>query len=98
MALSAGQTDVILATGDHECAWAEVRPADRALIAAAPELLSAVDDLVQIVEGVRSERWACEGRRLKDTPEWCILYSIRAALMREMQNTEGSERPAPGAR
>jgi len=30
--------------------------------------------LNEIVEGVRNERWASEGRRLKDTPEWCAFY------------------------
>jgi hypothetical protein len=29
---------------------------------------------MEIVEGVRGERWTVNGRRLVDTPEWCDLY------------------------
>ena len=38
-------------------------------------LLAAVNNLVEIVEGVRNVRWNYDGFRLKDTPEWCALYS-----------------------
>lgn len=32
-------------------------------------------DLIKIVEGVGSSRWASpSGRRLKDTHEWCAFY------------------------
>jgi hypothetical protein len=41
------------------------------------ELHCAVESLMEIVEGVRNERWAVNGRRLKDTPEWCRLYVCR---------------------
>lgn len=48
------------------------------------ELHAAVEDLMQIVEGVRSERWVGErGQRLKDTPEWARLYVARCAVNRE---------------
>ena len=52
------------------------------LIAAAPDMLAAIESLMEIVEGVRNERWASDGRRLKDTPEWCRLYTLRCALLR----------------
>lgn len=34
-----------------------------------------VQNLIEIVEGVRSQRWEVNGTRLKDTPEWCKLYT-----------------------
>lgn len=46
------------------------------------ELQLRVEHLMEIVEGVRNERWAADGRRLKDTPEWCALYVARCALQR----------------
>lgn len=30
--------------------------------------------LIEIVEGVSSERWNVDGFRLKDTPEWVEFY------------------------
>lgn len=33
-----------------------------------------IDKLMNIVEGVRGERWEANGKRLVDTPEWCALY------------------------
>ena len=39
------------------------------------KLFEAVNNLVQIVEGVRNVRWAYENVRLVDTPEWCALYT-----------------------
>lgn len=47
------------------------------------ELHAAVEDLMQIVEGVRGERWAANGRRLVDTPEWARVYVARCAVNRE---------------
>ena len=46
------------------------------------KLLAAIEALNEIVEGVRNERWAANGRRLKDTPEWVRLYceKLRCAL------------------
>ena len=46
------------------------------------KILAAVEDLNEIVEGGRNERWAANGRRLKDTPEWVRLYceKLRCAL------------------
>lgn len=38
------------------------------------ELLKSCKALVEIVEGVRSERWNSDGFRLKDTKEWCDFY------------------------
>lgn len=92
IALATDNRDVLLSTGDDESAWAEVRDADRKLIAAAPTLLAVIEDLVQIVEGVRNERWAVDGRRLSDTPEWCRLYSLRSALI---QSFATGESPTP---
>ena len=37
-------------------------------------LLAVVLDLIEVVEGTRSVRWAADGIRLKDTKEWCALY------------------------
>ena len=37
-------------------------------------LEGAASALNEIVEGIRNERWASDGRRLKDTPEWCAFY------------------------
>jgi len=39
------------------------------------KLVVAVNNLVEIVEGVRNVRWSYDQWRLKDTPEWCALYS-----------------------
>lgn len=75
-----------LPTGDNECVWMEIKPADRELIRRSPELMAALEDLMQIVEGVRNERWAADGRRLKDTPEWCRLYVLRCAILRGEPN------------
>jgi len=45
-------------------------------------LLKASEQLVQIVEGVRSQRWAREsGLRLKGTPEWCEFYCTVETIM-----------------
>ena len=38
-------------------------------------VMVAVNNLVEIVEGVRNVRWEYDQWRLKDTPEWCALYS-----------------------
>lgn len=32
--------------------------------------------LIEIVEGLRNERWEANGVRLKDTPEWCAFYLL----------------------
>ncbi len=66
--------------------WMDIKPADRELIRRSPELMAALEDLMQIVEGVRNERWAADGRRLKDTPEWCRLYVLRCAILRGEPN------------
>lgn len=89
IALANEKRDVLLSTGDDESAWAEVNDADMKLIARAPDLLAAVEDLMQIVEGFRGERWAANGRRLVDTPEWCRLYTLRSALLRSEPNAKG---------
>lgn len=36
--------------------------------------MAAVTGLMGIVEGCLGDRWASNGRRLVDTPEWCELY------------------------
>lgn len=44
-------------------------------------LLQSADNLLEIVEGVRGERWTANGRRLVDTREWCAFYcEARQAL------------------
>lgn len=62
---------------------------DMKLIARAPDLLAAVEDLMQIVEGFRGERWAANAGRLVDTPEWCRLYTLRCVLLRSEPNIAG---------
>lgn len=42
-------------------------------------LMAAVTGLMGIVEGCLGERWASNGRRLVDTPEWCELYCAWSA-------------------
>lgn len=45
------------------------------------ELLNAAEQLIEIVEGVPSVRWAFGARRLKDSPEWVKFYVVaRKAL------------------
>jgi len=46
--------------------------------------------LMEIVEGVRGERWSANGRRLVDTPEWCALY----VAWRRQANDKLSHGPA----
>ena len=41
-----------------------------------------IENLMDIVEGVRGERWVANGRRLVDTPEWCAFYT---AVKREQR-------------
>ena len=43
-------------------------------------LHDAVEMLMDIVEGVRGKRWAAEGQRLVDTPEWCGLYTLQHSV------------------
>lgn len=52
----------------------------------AHRLCAAAHALNEVVEGVRSERWASDGRRLKDTPEWCAFYCA-------LPNIEGQTGP-----
>lgn len=48
------------------------------------ELHVATEQLMEIVEGFRGERWVSttKGRRLVDTPEWCRFYVARCAVNR----------------
>lgn len=47
--------------------------------------------LNEIVEGVRSERWAARGVRLKDTPEWTDFYvKLKRAEERPAQLPEST--------
>ena len=60
------------------------------------KLLAAVNNLVEIVEGVRNVRWSYDQWRLKDTPEWCALYTAwrRAGLPdAKPANAAGELRP-----
>ncbi len=64
------------------------------------ELHCAVESLMEIVEGVRNERWAVNGRRLKDTTEWCRLYVARCRcndILRGEPNTIAEPTPAAPA-
>lgn len=53
------------------------------------KLVDAAKRLREIVEGVRSVRWNHEGRRLKDSQEWCAFYSALAALERASAEMPG---------
>jgi len=53
---------------------AENGEAVRSSVAAEKQLRSTIDALMDIVEGVRGERWAANGMRLVDTKEWCAFY------------------------
>lgn len=57
-------------------------PDIEAFLAATQEFNDALVGVMQIVEGVRSVRWNHEGRRLKDTPEWCRFYVAAKTLER----------------
>lgn len=55
------------------------------------ELRESADKLNEIVEGIRNKRWAADGMRLKDTPEWCAFY---CALKRAAESANaGAQRP-----
>lgn len=54
------------------------------------ELHGATEELMQIVEGFRGERWTANGKRLVDTPEWCRFYVARCAVNRAQENAEPS--------
>ena len=49
--------------------WCRLVPAEEVV-----KLNTEIKLLMEIVEGVRCERWNSNGRRLKDTPEWCAFY------------------------
>lgn len=55
------------------------------------KLASAAHDLNQIVEGIISVRWAFDGKRLKDTPQWCAFYSA----LREFERADSAPVPTP---
>jgi hypothetical protein len=66
------------AQGWDDCIWCDDEAATTRKLKSDAEtdaVLAAVNNLVEIVEGVRSVRWAHDQLRLKDTPEWCALYS-----------------------
>lgn len=52
------------------------------------KLVVAVNNLVEIVEGVRNVRWAYDQWRLVDTPQWCDLYCAWCAEKRKQDNAE----------
>ena len=43
-------------------------------------LIEAANNLNSIVEGIPSVRWAYDGRRLKDTKEWCAFYCALSSV------------------
>lgn len=49
-------------------------------------LMSAVNGVMGIVEGVRNARWSHKGKRLVDTPEWCELYCAWSAKKHQSPN------------
>ena len=65
---------------DSTISTVKVRNPAKAELARLRKLEACSDALNGIVEGVRNERWASEGRRLKDTPEWCAFYCAISAL------------------
>ena len=55
-------------------------------------LVSAANDLKEIVDGAQSKRWATDcGPRLRDTPEWCKFYTTLARVNRDNDLSEGSD-------
>lgn len=46
-------------------------------------LLKAVNGVMGIVEGCLGKRWAANGHRLVDTPQWCELYCAWCELRRK---------------
>lgn len=63
----------------------------KAELASLRKLENAARDLNQIVEGVKNERWASDGRRLKDTPEWCAFYVALANFKMPSPNAKISQ-------
>jgi len=60
-------------------------------------LVEASKNLREIVEGVRSERWAFGGLRLKDTQEWVVFYVALANFKLSGANaTREPSRPTEG--
>lgn len=57
------------------------------------KLLCSCDELMNIVEGCRGERWAAKGKRLVDTPEWCEFYVrwSKIAMAAKSPNAELSD-------
>lgn len=43
-------------------------------------LIEAANNLNSIVEGIPSVRWAHDGRRLKDSKEWCAFYCALSSV------------------
>ena len=56
-------------------------------------LLLAMDRLMEIVEGVKLQRWHANGRRLVDTPEWCEVYVAWCAINRMPPNGKAHAQP-----
>ena len=75
IALSAGRTDVLLATGAFGRAWAEVGDADARLIASAPDLLAACEAAgpLLLLLGAKTD-WPAEVK--------VTLEAMRAAVAR----------------
>jgi hypothetical protein len=62
------------------------------------KLVAAVNNLVEIVEGVRNVRWAYDQWRLKDTPEWCALYTAWSKQGASDRRSNDQAHPQPGER
>lgn len=66
---------LIWATGGHDSDIPhKARNEAKAELKRLREIEAGSTAMKEIVEGARNERWAADGRRLKDTPEWCALY------------------------
>jgi hypothetical protein len=77
----------------NEPEWAanQIRHRDK-LQAELDELRTASERLNEVVEGVASRRWGHEGRRLKDTPEWCNFYVVVTRTKRAAESANNKLR------
>lgn len=60
-------------------------------------VFDACHDLIEIVEGAHSSRWANEkNQRLKDTPEWVRLYVVVKDIEKIAERVAKDLRPTDG--
>lgn len=72
--LDRGVVKTVWAT--HEKQFAEMTARAETAERACASLVDSGSGLIDIVEGVLSERWACDGKRFKDTQQWAKFYVL----------------------